>query len=48
MRIYGVWKQKGSPDWDEERVKVTVEPSGTLLETALKRTLAVLEAVGEA
>ncbi|CUU38058.1 hypothetical protein DCOP10_123124 [Armatimonadetes bacterium DC] len=48
VRLYGVWKQKGSPDWDKERVKVRVEPSGTLLETALKRTLAVLEAVGEA
>lgn len=48
VRLYGVWKQKGSPDWEKERLKVMVEPCGTLLETTLKRTLAVLEAVEEA
>jgi len=46
VRLYGVWQGKGAPDWDDERLKITVEPSNTPLEQALKRTMRILQAVG--
>jgi len=36
VRLYGVWQGKGAPDWDDERLKITVEPSNTPLEQALQ------------
>jgi hypothetical protein len=46
VRLYGVWQGKGAPDWDDERLKITVEPSNTPLEQALQRTMRILQAVG--
>jgi hypothetical protein len=46
VRVYGVWQGKGAPDWDDERLKITVEPSNTPLEQALQRTMRILQAVG--
>lgn len=46
VRLYGVWQGKGAPDWDNERLKITVEPSNTPLEQALQRTMRILQAVG--
>jgi hypothetical protein len=46
VRLYGVWQGKGAPDWDDERLKITVEPSNTPLEQALQRTMCILQAVG--
>lgn len=46
VRLYGVWQGKGAPDWDNERLKITVEPSNAPLEQALQRTMRILQAVG--
>ena len=46
VRLYGVWQGKGAPDWDDERLKITVEPSNAPLEQALQRTMRILQAVG--
>ena len=46
VRVYGVWQGKGAPDWDDERLKITVEPSNAPLEQALQRTMRILQAVG--
>jgi hypothetical protein len=46
VRLYGVWQGKGAPDWDNERLKITVEPSHAPLEQALQRTMRILQAVG--
>jgi len=46
VRLYGVWQGKGAHDWDEEQLKITVEPSNTPLEHALQRTMRILKAVG--
>ena len=46
VRVYGVWQGKGAPDWDDERLKIMVEPSNAPLEQALQRTMRILQAVG--
>jgi hypothetical protein len=46
VRVYGVWQGKGAPEWDNEQLKITVEPSSTPLEQALQRTTRILQAVG--
>jgi hypothetical protein len=46
VRVYGVWQGKGAPDWDDEQLKITVEPSNAPLEQALQRTMRILQAVG--
>jgi hypothetical protein len=46
VRLYGVWHGKGAPDWDDERLKIMVEPSNAPLEQALQRTMRILQAVG--
>ena len=46
VRMYGVWQGKRATDWDDERLKITVEPSNALLEQALQRTMRILQAVG--
>ena len=46
VRLYGVWQGKGAHDWDDERLKITVEPSNAPLEQALQRTMRILQAVG--
>ncbi|MCL6535578.1 MAG: hypothetical protein K6U77_05845 [Armatimonadetes bacterium] len=46
VRVYGVWQGKGASDWDDERLKITVEPSNAPLEQALQRTMRILQAVG--
>lgn len=45
VRIYGVWKGKTEQDWQQEHVKITITPSNTTLETALQRTLNILQKV---
>lgn len=46
VRMYGVWQGKRATDWDDERLKITVEPSNAPLEQALQRTMRILQAVG--
>ena len=46
VRVYGVWQGKGAPDWDDERLKIMVEPSNAPLKQALQRTMRILQAVG--
>jgi hypothetical protein len=46
VRLDGVWQGKGAPEWDDEQLKITVEPSNAPLEQALQRTMRILQAVG--
>ncbi|MDM7461141.1 MAG: hypothetical protein P3X24_005760 [bacterium] len=44
-RLYGVWREKGAKEWDQEKLKVTFTPQETPQEQAIRRNLNILEKI---